>query len=161
MSRRLKPKERAFCAYFAHTGDAASAARQAGLAPDFRLQGERLLADGAVTAELERQFSLRKTLLSQLAVIGYQRLAFGDITDALQLLYTDCPGRETLDRLDLFMVSDIRRGKDGILEIKFADRLKALERLESVTREGSAGVSELMDAIGKGALAAGGDAHDP
>lgn len=160
MSRKLKPRERAFCTFYAYSGDSASAARQAGLGPDFRLCGERLLADSAVAAEIERQFSRRKALLSQLAVTGYQRLAFGNITDALQLLYTDCPDRETLAALDLFMVSDIKRGKDGVLEIKFVDRLKALDRLESMTREGNAGVSELMEAIGKGARLMGGDTDD-
>ena len=49
--------------------------------------------------------------------------------DALRLLFDDVPP-DALDRLDLFNVSEIKKPKDGALEIKFFDRLKALEHLQ-------------------------------
>ena len=95
-----------------------------------------------------------------MAAVGYRKLAFGKITDALRLLYAEQPDEGELEGMDLFMVSDIRRNKDGMLEIKFFDRLKALDKLGCDAREDGDGVSGLMDAIGRGALAAGGGEND-
>lgn len=62
-----------------------------------------------------------------MAAAGYQRLAFGSICDAISLLYKSDPSKEDLEGMDLFLVSEIKRPKDGSMEIKFFDRLKALE----------------------------------
>ena len=48
------------------------------------------------------------------------------------------PSKQEVEKLDLFMISDIKRPKGGGLEIKFFDRLKALDRLceiSSATQE--------------------------
>ena len=95
---------------------------------------------------------MRKRVLPQLAAAGYYRMAFGGVADALKLLYTENPTDEQLSEMDLFMISEIKKPKDGMLEIKFFDRLKALEKLESKS-EADAGVSNLFDAIGQGAKA--------
>lgn len=160
INRKLKPRERLFCGYFAATGDAALSAKQAGYKGDCRLKGDRLLCDGAVLEEIERQLGLRRKMLSRTAVIGYQRLAFGSVADALRLLFMEAPSSGELREMDLFMISDIRRTKDGMLEIKFFDRLKALDKLGCDAREDGDGVSGLMDAIGRGTLAAGGGEND-
>ena len=57
------------------------------------------------------------------------------------------------EEMDLFAVSEIKCGKNGV-EIKFFDRLKALEKLEALThsRE-SDNAKELFSAIGRGAAA--------
>ncbi len=89
-----------------------------------------------------------------MASVGYQRLAFGDISDAVSLLYMENPSRGDLSSMDLFLVSEIKRPKDGSMEIKFFDRLKALEKLESKIEEES-GVKSLFDAINEGAKAVG------
>ena len=86
-------------------------------------------------------------------------MAFGGVADALKLLYTENPTDEQLSEMDLFMISEIKKPKDGMLEIKFFDRLKALEKLGS-QQENSAGVSGLFDAIGRGAKTLGSDGDD-
>ncbi|MCL2068818.1 MAG: terminase small subunit [Oscillospiraceae bacterium] len=61
---------------------------------------------------------------------GLQRLAFGGVGDVLELLFlSENPGLEHLRGLDLFCVSELKRTDKGGLEIKFHDRLKALEVL--------------------------------
>ena len=61
-----------------------------------------------------------------------------------------------LGQMDLFMISEIKRPKDGAMEIKFFDRLKALEKLETRSLEtGSA--DSLFDAIGRSAAGRDGD----
>ncbi len=61
---------------------------------------------------------------------GLLKLACGDISDAVSLLYlSDEEAMARLPKLNLFNVSEIRRPKGGGLEIKFFDRIKAFERL--------------------------------
>lgn len=60
------------------------------------------------------------------AIAGLRRLAFGRINDALALLSDEPANTETLD---LFNVSEIKRVKGGGVELKFFNRLEALERL--------------------------------
>ena len=84
--------------------------------------------------------------------MGYQRLAFGSISDAVSLLFMQNPTQEELRAMDLFSVSEIKRPKDGTMEIKFFDRLKALEKL-SAGIENEGGATPIYDAIMKGAQA--------
>ena len=66
---------------------------------------------------------------------GLRRLAFGDIADAVRLLYHSPESLEELEcmsgleSLNLFAVSELKKGRDGLLEVKFYDRLKALQLL--------------------------------
>lgn len=156
--KKLKPREKRFCTAFAGTCDASYAARRAGFGRDCGQIGEELLCDDRILDEIERISARRSKTLSGLAAAGYSRLAFGDISDALKLLYIKNPTPGQLDDMDLTMISEIK-SKDGYLEIKFFDRLKALDRLEnSAARDTS--VSGLFEAIGKDARLAGGDAAD-
>ncbi len=107
-------------------------------------------------AELERLSELRGRLLSAMSVIGYQRLAFGSAADAASLLFEENPSREALGKMDLFLVSEIRRPKDGAMEIKFFDRARALEKLASLSMERESSGS-LYDAIGSVAERSEGD----
>lgn len=159
IKRKLKPKEKLFCGYYACTGDAGLSAKKAGYRRDHRLTGERLLCDEDVLAEIERLMSLRRSIAPRLAAIGYQRLAFGGIDDALRLMFETEHDPRRLGEMDLFTVSEIKRNRDGMLEIKFFDRLKALEKLGAKTDDGT-GVSGLFDAIGRQAEASGSDADD-
>ena len=64
---------------------------------------------------------------------GLLDLAFGDVSDAIMLLYlSDEEALERLPKLRLFNVSEIKRPKGGGMEIKFFDRIKACERLASL-----------------------------
>ena len=62
------------------------------------------------------------------------------------------PSREQLEHMDLFLVSEIKRPKDGSMEIKFFDRLKALEKLTDDS-EKEAKETPSNDGIAKGAEA--------
>lgn len=67
---------------------------------------------------------------------GLRRLAFGDIRDAVTLLYE--PEENIISKLpelDLFNISEIKRVKGGGMEIKFFDRLKALDKLREMVQE--------------------------
>ena len=84
---------------------------------------------------------------------GIRRLAFGDIRDAVRLLYTTSDDIEILDSLDLYTVSELKRGKDGQLEMKFYDRLKALQYLmEAENGRGHEESRPLYEALKESAL---------
>ena len=67
---------------------------------------------------------------------GLRRLAFGEIHDAVLLLFADeSEILEKLGELDLFNISEIKRPKGGGMEIKFFDRIRALEKLKDSKKE--------------------------
>lgn len=83
---------------------------------------------------------------------GLRRLAFGEIKDAVKLLYAEDEEILTeLPRLDLFNISEIKRPRGGGMEIKFFDRLKALEKLGELDSKESKGVPAFFSALEEGA----------
>lgn len=62
------------------------------------------------------------------ACLGYERLALGKVTDAIKLLYCENLSDDEIEKLDLTNIAEIKKPKDGAMEIKFFDRLKALEK---------------------------------
>ena len=75
----------------------------------------------------------KKKSIRQEYTEGLRHLAFGEIQDAVRLLYA--PEEQILPALgemDLFNISEIKRPKGGGMEIKFFDRLKALEKLQAM-----------------------------
>lgn len=152
--KALTEKQRAFCAAFACTGDFGRAAKQAGYLTRPARRGAALLCSEAVREEIERIARLHGKVFANLAQLGYRRLAFGGTADAVSLLYRDNPTAEELSELDLFRVAEIKKPKDGSIEIKFFDRLKALEKLEQ--QQNGGGFGDLFQAIGEGAKAVSG-----
>ena len=79
-------------------------------------------------------YTARKKKITQKEVSeGLRRLAFGEIRDAVSLLFeSEDDIIKMLPKLDLFNISEIKRVKGGGMEIKFFDRLKALDKLGQV-----------------------------
>lgn len=137
---------------FLGSGNPELAAEKAGYTGDCEQKGEELICRPEISAELERLSRQREKSLANMAAAGYQRLAFGSICDAISLLYKSDPSKEDLEGMDLFLVSEIKRPKDGSMEIKFFDRLKALEKL-GAGGEHETGAKQLFDAISNSARA--------
>ncbi len=141
----LSLKEKEFCRLYLSLADAAAAAQKAGFTGDAGKVGNVLLSRSDITEEIGRLCSLQKKSLSKMAAVGFQRLAFGSIADAVSLLYMENPSPETLRNMDLYSVSEIKRPKDGSMEIKFFDRMKALEKLgEGEDGDGAASFYEAI-----------------
>lgn len=90
----------------------------------------------------------------QTALEGFRQLAFGDIRDAVKLLFCEKLNSRTLRNMNLFAVSEIRRPKGGGMEIRFFDRIEAL-RLLSELESADSGADGLLRAIEAGAAALG------
>lgn len=127
-------------------GDVKEAALSAGIPAQIAyVEGLKILGDKTVARLLKKG---RKRSSSEAEVLrGLRRLAFGRTNDALELLKDD-PGDVDPQALDLYNVSEIKRVKGGGVEIKFFDRLEALERLGEIeTKESDA---ERADAVFRG-----------
>ncbi len=68
---------------------------------------------------------------------GYRKIAFGKVNDAVRLMFRDGLDPEQMKRLDLNNVAELKQTKDG-LEIRFYDRMKALECLREMEEDGAA-----------------------
>lgn len=128
--RKLTEKERYFCFHYVNVGNIREAALLAGYKSQPEHKGIKLLSNDEVKKEIEELYREKKKSLMYKACAGYERLAFGSIDDAIKLLYTGSLDIAKLEDMNLFNISEIKRPKDGAMEIKFFDRLKALEKLE-------------------------------
>lgn len=152
MSKELTPKEKLFCIYYHLDRNPREAAVKSGYGAGLK-KAVRLLNRKEIAAYIEKLDNESKTCTPEVAA-GYRRLAFGCVADAVTLILEPEISREELMRLDLFNIAEIKRQKGGTVEVKFFDRLKALEKLEQLgTCEDTQKTSSLYSAIEKSARA--------
>ncbi len=89
--------------------------------------------------------------LRKLALKGYKKLAFGNSNDAIRLLFLDELDSKNFEKLDFFNIAEIRKPKDGSMEIKFFDRLKALQEIVEFSGENEDSVYMFYKALEKNA----------
>lgn len=147
----LTKKEKDFCKYYLFCKNPREAAAKAGYVfPE--LSGIKLLERSDIGDEL---LVLSEKLERRTDVAdGLRRIAFGSVADAVKLALQ---GGEIpdADKLDLFSVSEIKIPKSGGIEIKFYDRIKALEALASMDDGGGDSSAPFIDAILKGSAVVG------
>ena len=134
-------QESAFCAAYLRTMDPARAAEESGCA-----DGYFMLRRKTVRERLER---MREAAAGQLRREDVLRrlaeLAFGRANDGARLALR--PGETDLKRLELSAVSELKVTDKGV-EIKFVDRVRALETLWNLLESGgSGGAEELYQAL--------------
>ena len=83
------------------------------------MKGEKDLKQRIRAGEVRRQDVTRRLA----------ELAFGKANDCVRLALEDNP---RLDKLDLSLLSEVKRNDKGTVEIKLIDRLRALEQLAEV-----------------------------
>lgn len=76
---------------------------------------------------------MRKELSDTDVIKRIGALAFGKANDAVELVFLDPQDKEQIKKLDLSMVSEIKRGANGAVEVKLLDRIALLELLASLT----------------------------
>ncbi len=129
----LKEKEKLFCSYYSETRNARNAASKAGYGILTHRSAVKLLAREEIRKEIERIDRTRLVSTDEV-IAGYRQLAFGSVADVLKLIYADdSPNLYELEGLELFNISEIKKPKVGGIEIKFFDRMKALEHLEALS----------------------------
>ncbi len=133
MKNGLKPKEKLFCIYYRQYRSGIQAAALAGY-PFAKSSAAKLLSKKEIVDEIQRLDEITPPTTQEISG-GYRLLAFGDCTDAFRLLFCDeTPEESELEKMNLLNISEIKRPKNGGIEIKFFDRLKALEKLGEMSQ---------------------------
>ena len=143
----MKPKEKEFCRLMTVYADPVRAAREAGYKhPESAWSA--LAAKEEIVGEIRRRCENIRSIYESTAVCGLYRLAYGDVSDTLTLLYREHLSEDALRALDLRNVSEIKR-TDKSVEVKFVDRIKAADKLMELQDAGAAHEkgSGLLDAI--------------
>lgn len=71
-------------------------------------------------------------------------LAFGRANDCVRLVMEETP---KLERLDLSLLSEVKRNDKGTVEVKLVDRLQALELLAELAGEEDADMDAFLKAL--------------
>lgn len=79
------------------------------------------MSDGSLKKRIKEGTVRRQDVVRRMA-----ELAFGKANDCVRLALEDAP---PLDKLDLSLLSEVKRNDKGTVEIKLIDRLRALEQL--------------------------------
>lgn len=129
----MKPREKEFCRLMTVYADPVRAAKEAGY-KDPEKEWSLLSTRKEIADEISRLSENIRSIYESTAMCGLYRLAYGGVGDPMKLVYGEdfTPGE--LSALDLINVSEIRRTKDKAIEIKFFDRIKALDKLNEVLR---------------------------
>ena len=71
-------------------------------------------------------------------------LAFGRANDCVRLVLEENP---VLEKLDLSLLSEVKRNEKGTVEIRLIDQLKALEQLSLMTGEDDGALEQFLQAV--------------
>jgi hypothetical protein len=154
----LSSKERLFCHFVAELGNIREAAVRAGYGGLLAgIRAAELLERPEIRREISRRRKWRGARETvDTAIAGLVRIALGANNDGAGLAFADeAPDGETLSGLDLFGVAEVKRQKGGV-EVRFYDRLKALEALLAWGKSqggDNAGKRDLYAALEKSAAA--------
>lgn len=152
-TKELTEREKLFCTYYSLKQNAVEAAIKSGYSISPEKAAVKLLRRENINAYIASLTAKNKSSRDEVTA-GLKRLAFGCINDAVTLAFNDSFETDLLKELDLFCVSEIKVNKGKGVEIKFFDRIKALERLSSLIGQGEEeSKSNFFKAIENGAAA--------
>ena len=100
-----------------------------------RKTGEKALRQRIRTGKISKEDVTRRLA----------ELAFGKANDCVRLALEDQP---ELGKLDLSLLSEVKRNEKGTVEIKLIDRLRALEQLAEVAGEDREDLERFLQALG-------------
>lgn len=130
----MKKKEKLFCRYYAQSLNLREAANKAGYKKNSERAAVNLTEREDIKKEIRRKLKSENENGFSCISAGLKRLAFGSVSDAMKLVFADREqlSDEFIESLDLFNVAEIKFQKTGAIEVKFADRLKALTLLSEL-----------------------------
>lgn len=99
-----------------------------------RKEGEKALRERIRNGQVSRADVTRRLA----------ELAFGKANDCVRLALEDDP---KLGKLDLSLLSEVKRNDKGTVEIKLIDRLRALEQLAQVAEESGNNLEGFLKAL--------------
>lgn len=104
---------------------------------------DRKMGDKALHERIREGRITRADVTRRLA-----ELAFGQANDCVRLALEDDP---PLGKLDLSLLSEVKRNEKGTVEIRLIDRLQALEQLSQVAGDDTQEMDDFLQALRGGA----------
>ena len=100
---------------------------------------------GHKSAEAELRQRIRSGQLTKEDVARrLAELAFGKANDCVKLVLQD---DAVLERLDLSLLTEVKRNDKGTIEVRLVDRLKALEQLALLAQAGGEDLESFLKAM--------------
>lgn len=96
-------------------------------------------SDGELKKRIRSGKVSREDVVRRLA-----ELAFGRANDCVKLVLEE---GTSLDKLDLSLLSEVKRNDKGTVEVRLIDRLRALEQLQLLASENGSDVEEFLMAL--------------
>lgn len=121
----------AFCAAYLRTMSPEAAAAECGIRDGYEMLGRE-----TVRRELQKMRGHFAGITREDVIRRLAELAFAPANDAIRLAYLDDPARE-VDGLNLSSVAEFRHNSAGSVEIRFIDRIKALDALYTLLEGGA------------------------
>ena len=88
----------------------------------------------------------RQTLMKELRKLAQYRS-----NDVVKLVFLSKEDIDSMDKLDLTGLAELKRGSGGITELKLIDRLQVLELLDRIgQRENESDLGAFLSGLGKG-----------
>ncbi len=134
----MKKKEKEFCRLTVVTGNPRTAALRAGYRHPDEAWPE-LVTRSDIAAEIRRVTREVSKVFRDTLLCAVFRLMTAENNDAVRLLYHEQMSDEEIADMNLAGVAEIKRTKDKSVEIKFFDRIKALDRLGELNDAASDG----------------------
>lgn len=151
--KALSQKENLFCTYYSIKRNAVEAALRSGYTIMPEKAAVRLLRKEGVRKRIAALSKENRTSFDEVEA-GLRRIAFGCVGDAVKIALSENFDTEELKDMDLFGISEIKVTRGKGVEIKFFDRIKALEKLSQLAKESGETVSDsFFRAIEDGAQA--------
>ena len=97
------------------------------------------MSDGSLKKRIKEGTVRRQDVVRRMA-----ELAFGKANDCVRLALEDEP---PLDKLDLSLLSEVKRNDKGTVEIKLIDRLRALEQLSQAAGQDEGDLESFLLAL--------------
>ncbi len=100
---------------------------------------------GSKSKDAELKKRIREGQISREDVVRrLAELAFGRANDCVRLVLEE---GTSLDKLDLSLLSEVKRNDKGTVEVRLIDRLRALEQLQVLASENGSDVEAFFKAL--------------
>ncbi len=146
--KTLSEKEELFCSYLGLGLSPREAAAKCGYHFPER-SAIKLLSKKEIISAIKKNEPKAPTATEIIA--GLRRLSFGSIADVIRLITAEDLRALNPDELELSSISELKFTKNGGIEVKFFDRLKALEALSSFSKEQDRPDISFFEALDKSA----------
>ena len=97
------------------------------------------MSDGSLKKRIKDGTVRRQDVVRRMA-----ELAFGKANDCVRLVLEDEP---SVEKLDLSLLSEVKRNDKGTVEIKLIDRLRALEQLAQAAGQDEGDMESFLQAL--------------